>query len=313
MRGACGERSKLQTLDASVAAVLASWQPKRLDTRDAAAWLVVAVTVRSWVAAAAPATCRVARTLLWATARLAVWAHRMLGTVEASTVLHPHNVTHFVMYVHADESAGWRHCARSARQRVGRAVCPELWLPAAPPAGRPPAPVPYTALQERRFALAAVMPGRSHRVARMWLVAASLGAGLRGAEIALCGPGNVVPAPGGRAAVQVPGECPRLAAVRGAYTEMALHAVRDCAAPRFLAGAGRNAASSIAGRLGTGDGLSLRRARATWIAAHLTARTPLAALRAMAGPLGQRTLDGVLDHVADAMTPEDAVAVGLEA
>lgn len=302
-----------QAPDAAVAAVVAAWQPRRLDAGDAAAWLVVAATVRGWVAAAAPATSRVARGMLWATARLATWAYRTLNTVDATTVWHPHNVVHFVMHVNAGESAGWRYSAHSALQRVGRAVCPHLWLPAPPRAGRQSAPVPYTPAQEAVFALAAVMLGRSHRVARMWLVAAALGAGLRGAEIALCGPGDVVPAPGGRAAVQVPGADARLVAVRGPYTELVLHAARDCAAPRFLAATHPNAASCIAGRLGSGGGLSLRRARATWIAAHLTARTPLGALRVMAGPLGQRTLNGVLDHVASAMTAEDAVAAGLEA
>ena len=40
--------------------------------------------------------------------------------------------------------------------------------------------------------------------------------------------------------------------------------------------------------------LSLRRARATWLTAHLEAGTPLPVLREMAGPLATATLDDLL-------------------
>ena len=131
------------------------------------------------------------------------------------------------MHIHKDKTQGWRYTANSALQRVSRAMCPELWPPPAPPVRRPRTPVPYSTAEESFFAFAAVMPGRLNRISRMWVVVAALGAGLLGTEIALCGPRHLIPRPGGRVAVQVPGENPRLTMVRGIYTDMALEAADD--------------------------------------------------------------------------------------
>ncbi len=265
--------------------------------------------VRTWVATAAPATGRIAKRLLWATARLAIWMHRTRGETDPAVVLHPHNVKHFVMHIGRDQTRGWRHAMHSALRQVSRAVCPELWPPPAPPVRRPRSPVPYSAAEESFFALAAVIPGRSNRVARMWLVAAALGAGLLGTEIALCGPQHLVLRPGGRVAVQVPAANPRLTMVRSIYTDMARQAADGCDTERFLPGESHNAASHIAARLGPPEGLSLRRARVTWLLAHM-AHTPPAALHLMAGGPGLRAFDDVLAHAAAAMTPEEALMLG---
>ena len=291
---------------------MAAWRPNGLSAKDAAAWVVVAAAVRNWVEAAAPASCRIAARLLWATARLAIWAYRKRGATDPEVVLHPHNITHFVMHHNKDKTRGWRYTAHSALRRVSRAVCPHLWPPPAPPVRRPSPPKPYSTNEEAFFALAAVMPGRSNRVARMWVVVAALGAGLLGTEIALCGPQHLIPRPGGRVAVQVPGENPRLTMVRGIYTDMALRAAHDCDGDKFLAGGSPDtAASSIAVRIEP-DGLCLRRARVTWLAAHM-AHTPPAALHLMAGGPGLRSFDDVLSHASTAMTPEEALMLGMGA
>ena len=57
-------------------------------------------------------------------------------------------------------------------------------------------------------------------------------------------------------------------------------------------------------------GMSLRRARATWLRAHVVAGTPLAALRGVAGPLSMNTLSTVVDKVAGEL---DASAAAVEA
>ena len=287
---------------------MAAWRPNGLSAKDAAAWRVVAVAVRSWIAAAAPATARTARRLLWATARLAIWAYRTRSETDPTVILHPHNITHFVMHIHKDKTQGWRYNANSALRQVSRAMCPELWPPPAPPVRRPRSPVPYSAAEEAFFAFAAMMPGRLNRVARMWVVAAALGAGLLGTEIALCGPRHLIPRPGGQVAVQVPGENPRLTMVRGIYTDMALRAADDCDGDLFHGGGSPNAASHIAVRMKP-DGLCLRRARVTWIAAHM-AHTPPAALHLMAGGPGLRAFDDVLGHVSATVTPEEALILG---
>ena len=121
-------------LSPAVCRVLESWWPARLDPDDAAAYLVLPV-VRAWVAAAAPATAKAERPLLWATPRLAVRAHLTLGSVDPTIVLDPHNVQHFTMHVNATMSPGWQHQMRSALLRVGRAVSPQGWAPSPPQAG----------------------------------------------------------------------------------------------------------------------------------------------------------------------------------
>ena len=275
---------------------------------------VVMVHVRCWVAAAAPASAKTARTLMWATTRLAVWAYLALGSVDPTIVLHPHNIQHFVSHVSADRSPAWRHAARSALCRVGRAANRDGWAPSLPQFGRPGRPRPYSSEMEAGFGLAAVMPGRSHRVGRMWVVCAGFGAGLLGPEIAVAGPQDLLALAGGRVAVRVGGTNPRLVPLRSAYTDMALRASQAAEGARFIAAEGRNAVTSIAGRLTVaGEGLSLRRARVTWLAAHVTAGTSLAALHVISGRVGTQTLDSVLAHLAADMSPEQAALEGLQA
>ena len=76
----------------------------------------------------------------------------------------------------------------------------------------------------------------------------------------------------------------------------------------------RNAVTSVAERLVVaGEGLSIRRARVSWLAAHVTAGTNLAALHIISGRAGAQTLDVVLDHVATAMSPPFQMAVTVDA
>ena len=57
---------------------------------------------------------------------------------------------------------------------------------------------------------------------------------------------------------------------------------------------------------------SLRRARATWLTAHLVVGTPLLVLREIAGPLSAATLDDLL-AAAHTISPEQAVTEALRA
>ena len=308
-------RRKAPVISAEARAVLDVWQPAGLDAEDAAVWFAVAAAVvRVWVAAAAPDTVWAARNLLWATARLAIWAYRTLGSLDAEVVWHPHNVTHFVSYVCAGRSRRWRQSARSALQRMGRAVNPGgWWPPVLPEVGRAAVAVPYSPPDENLFALDAVMPGRAHRAARMWTVAGAFGAGLTGPALAAASPRDLIEMRGGRLATRVAGTRSRIVPVRDAYTEMVRDAAQDCGRGRFIAGTARNV-HHVAERLGPGDsGLVLRRARSTWLAAHIRAGTPLAALRIIAGPVGAQTLDGLVAHVGADLSAQDAVVLGLDA
>ena len=304
----------LDRLSPPAAATVQKWRPAGLDAEQRAALPMVMSHVRCWVATAEPATAKTARTLLWATTRLAVWAHLVVGSVDPTIVLHPHNIQHFVSYVSADESPAWRHAMRSALTRVGRAVNPDGWAPLLPQFGRKGPPAPYSHEMEAGFGLAAVMPGRPHRAARMWVVCAGFGLGLRGPEIALAGPHDFVSIIGGRLAVRVGGRNPRLVPLRAAYTDMALRTAQAADGDRFITAQGKGAVHSIAERLAFAEeSLSLRRARNTWLTAHLQAGTPLPALRVLAGPMSATTLNALLDHVVTTVSADEAIMQGLRA
>ena len=119
--------------------------------------------------------------------------------------------------------------------------------------------------------------------------------------------------------VQVRGRDARLVPIRACWTDTARQALtlarqrpEPCA--RFIRPQDRNAAARAANRIRIGDtALSLRRARATWLTAHLAAGTPLPALREVAGPLSAATLDDLLAAAAHTITPERAAHVALRA
>ena len=173
--------------------------------------------------------------------------------------------------------------------------------------------MPYSPRDENLFALDAVMPGPPHRAARMWTFAGAFGLGFNGTELAASGPQDLAEMPGGGLAVGVGGRNARVVPVRAVYTEMVREAAQATTGGRFISGTACNV-HNIASRLGPGDsGLMLRRARSTWLAAHIKAGTPLAALRIIAGPVGVRNLDGLVAHVGAGLSAQDAATLGLDA
>ena len=73
-------------LSAEVAAALDAWRPAGWSDADREILDALLGRVQGWVAAAEPQNATAARRLLLATAALAVWAQRSLGTVEPATV-----------------------------------------------------------------------------------------------------------------------------------------------------------------------------------------------------------------------------------
>ena len=294
----------------SVSAVLESWRPAGLGHEDLLAVAAVLPVVRVWVAAAAPGDPSSARTLLWATTRLAVWAHLTLGSVDPTIVLDPHNVQHFTVHVNARRSPHWRHVMRSALARVGRAANPQGWAPSPPQAGRSTPAAPYGTHQEQGFILEAQLPGRPHRAARMFVVGASACAGRSGPEIHRARVEDRVDLRDDRVGLRIEGCDARPVPVRAAYTEVVREAAAEAGTEKFVTAESRNAVHSIAERL-TKEGLSLPRARNTRLVAHVAAGTPLAALKDIAGSLSMDTLDALIPAVSASLTPEEAAEQGL--
>ena len=236
-------------------------------------------------------------------------------------LLHVENVEYWSMTYNKkrNRSAAWCHNTRANLRRVAKTVNAENWPLRPTPMGGRPLALPYVADDEEAFVLAANLPKRN-RVGRRWVVCASLGTGMTGAEAVLSMPKDLVELEGGRLAVKVRGLNPRLVPIRAAYTPLAREAVKAAGGAKFMQGDNANAAALIAAKIAgrptsarEATHLSLRRARNTCPGAHLGAATPWPALHMIAGPVSAYKLNALLTHAAEGLDPDDAVQLGLAA
>ena len=245
------------------------------------------------------------------------WALAELGTINSEIVYHLDNVDHYVSVANGHRSIHWQREARRMLTQIGRVVAPRFWprehtkLPRTGPA------VPYSLKEEDAFRLAATLKKESVRAASAAVVSLSLGAGLSAMHIQRATPGDVVDMGQGRLAIWVDPESPtaRLVPVRAGYTDLLNRAVEHSNGQRFVAGTSRNAVFALAERIEVGGfgHLYLTRACSTWLQAHLLAGTPLAAFRAIAGPVSLDTLTQLLGPASQTIKPEDAALEGLGA
>ena len=303
------------TIGAETARAINEWRPIGWDSRDVEAVEVLLPLVRGWVVAAEPSTEVVARRFVRAAAGLALWASLFLGTTDAETVLAPANVEYYTMVACADRAPTWRSQTRWCLRVVGRATNPDGWGQPSQRLGRRAVAEPYSPGVEGVYRLAVSLGARRSDVGRGWVVCGALGAGLRGPELAAAHGEDLVAISGGRVAVRVRGAHARLVPIRSSYTALVLRLQRGAPSGPLVGGRGRNAVHKLLESLRDGDrhGLSLRRSRATWLCAHLTAGTPLGVLRRIAGPLSANTLDALLGDVAAALSEQDAAMGGLGA
>ena len=304
---------RFPALAPDVTRVLEGWCPDGWSEDDLRALESVRETVRDWVVKAAPGNPHVARRLLRTTAMLTLWAHRTLGTTDVRTVLDPRNVEYWVMKVNSHRSPVWRENARGALRAVGRAAYPAGWPPPPRGVGRLTIATPYPRSEEKAFVRAAKLAGRSNRAGRLWVVAGAFGGGLSGRELDRARVDDLVDMTSGRLAIRARGPKARLVPFRKGYTKLVRQAVNATRGNRFVTTTGVNSVYQISGGLDTGDGegLSLRRARSTWLQAHLVAGTPLAALRRVAGPISANTLDALLQDAAASIDDTQAVLEAL--
>lgn len=304
-------------LKPEVAAFIARWKPLPRDPR---VQNVVAPVARSIVATAVPSTPTTAGTLLAGVCQMMVWADLTLGTLAAE-VINPRNVIVFLGSYCKDRSPNWKHCTRTTLKRVGRAVNPQAWEAKPPSIRRPPIASPYDAADERLFEMACRLPGPQNPAGRLWVVAASCGAGLRGPELHAAETTDIHEWSDERLAVQVRWHQPRLVPVRENWTDAVRRAVASVeqrsprSSRKFVTGNSPSNARNQACSLVSADGqsFSLRRARATWLTAHLAAGTPLRVLKMLAGSLTMASLLYLIDALDLPLTPEEAVTEGMRA
>ena len=298
--------------------VIATWVPHSVRDTDAATLTLVLREARTLITALCRSTATAARRLLWAVAPFGVWTHRTVGSFTADTV-NARNVEAWISGVNKRQPQGWRNAARAALRQIGRAVNPLGWPDQPDEVGRPPACQPYSAAEEAAFRAVTALPGTvEDPVTPLWVAAASCGAGMRGPEIGTAETGDLHAVEAGRLVVQVRGRDARIVPIRACWTDTAgraIQLVQDRSEPcrRFITAQDRNATARAANRVAVGDtSLSLRRARATWLTAHLEAGTPLPVLREVAGPLSAATLDDLLGATG-AVTPKQAITEALRA
>ena len=182
-----------------------------------------------------------------------------------------------------------------------------------------PLALPYLVDEEQTFVLSANLP-KLDRAGRLWVACASLGAGMTDADAVRSVPEDLVELGGGRLAVRVRGRNPRVVPIRAEYTSLAREAAQAAEGAKFVQGDNDNAAALVAAKIAGRPGpahkvthLSLRRARNTWLVAHLRANTPWLALRVIAGPVSAYKLNALMAHVAEGFDPDEAVQLGLAA
>ena len=270
--------------------VIEEWIPQRITAEQRRLLPVVLLFVRCCVKAAKPTNPRMAREMMRATTLLSVWAYSVFRSLVLEVVFSAHNVEHFSTVVNRHRSKSWRHQTRWVLRCVGRKLNPDGWPLELPMVGKRLPTLPYSIQAESVFRFAGMASEASNRVSRRVLVAVTLGGGCTGTEAAGLTPDDVVALAGGRFAVNVGGRNPRLVPIRAAYGALLHEAVKESDGSRFFRGSCRNSASNVAACLlenpvatNRRKGLSLRRARSTWLAAHLAANTPIPALRVIAG------------------------------
>ena len=187
-----------------VTAVTTAWVPHSVRDADPTVLAAVMPVVRCLVAAVGPETRTAARRLLWALAPFGVWSHETVGAFTA-TDINPRNVEVWVTVNNQRRPQGWRNAARAALRQVGRSVNPQKWPDQPDEVGRPPPCASYDPVEEAGFVEAVGLPGADEPVLRLWVGAASCGAGMRGPEIGAAETGDLHEVRAGRLAVQVRG------------------------------------------------------------------------------------------------------------
>ena len=317
-----GDRRRAHWSDAAGGKrVMVTYVPEALDDEDPAIVTEVMRATRAWVAQAGPHDALSARQMMWAVAPMAAWLLLTLGSLDV-TMLNHRNVEVWINHVNKPkQSDGWRRLARGYLRRVGRKANPDGGWPPAEEIGRSPIAQPYLPEIEDVFRQVAEIPRPERdQAGRLWVAGGGCGAALNGVELSAAETGDLEERGNGRLVILVRGHRPRRVPIRAGWTETVRQAAllaeeREGRSPaQFIRSRSKNAVSGIAASLDFGEGgLNLRRARTTWLTAHLLAGTPLPDLRVLAGSLSAQTLIELIDLMVDEVDPEQAIQEGLRA
>lgn len=275
---------------------------------------VVMPVAREVVTEAAPPHRAAAKRMLRALVPYLIDAYHRHGTLDPTELLAPDPVEQWAMFDAKNKGRAWRQDCRGVLTHLGQIVNPSAWPPRKP-LGSVAVKSPYGTNAEASWRMAASRACRPGHADEAFVVVASAGAGMSGPEILAAVPDDIVRLGNSRLAIQVRGRNRRLVPIRRDYTELAEQALEAADGEYFISCRDRNAVHRVAERLAPagGKGFSLRRARSTFLAAHLRAGTPLAAIPVIAGPVSANTLTSLLTTTARNIPAHVAVQQGLGA
>jgi integrase len=211
-----------------VAEVVSAWRPQLVTPAEAA-------FARRVVLACSPLSAARARSLLWATSRLARFGTGVGLDADEESLLKASVIERFIMVGLAEASGSRRRTVRSNLRYVGRRVAPEQFSPEAVPVERLKTARPYTEPEIAAYlALAAAQPTPARRMRAAGLICLGAGAGLLGADLRQVRGTDVVSCLGSMC-VRVVGRRRRLVPVLGRYRE-ALSASASFAGDGFVLG-----------------------------------------------------------------------------
>ena len=255
--------SKEEPASAAVTAAIASWRPRSVPEP-------AACFARTVVAAAAPGTAPRARTLLWACAKLAVFASTVGLALDPQLLLTPSVIERCVLVGERQASQAARRTLRSNLRFVAARVAPGA-LPTPTPLPREPAKAPYSAAQIAAYlALADAQPTVSRKMRLSALICLGAGAGLVGTELRGITGVHVLSRSGGLLVV-VGGRRPRTVPVLSGYHPRLLAAAEHAGSASLIGGTSelrRNLTTPLISRLAGGTDLprlSTSRLRSTWL------------------------------------------------
>ena len=248
---------------ADVAAYVACWQPMSVPPQAAR-------FARQVAAAAGPRTRARANALLWAAARLAVWAVPLGLDPVPGVLLHSSVIERFAGSA-PGLSGSARRTLRTNLRFIARRAVPAL-APVDTPLPRERAKAPYSPAEIAGFlALARAQPTVPRRMRAAGLVCLGAGAGLTGADLRGVRGSDVACRSGG-VVVDVRGARPRAVPVLSRYHDILLAPAQFAGSGLVTGGTGavrKNITTPLIRSLAGGTGLprlEASRLRATWLA-----------------------------------------------
>jgi len=283
-----------------------TWRPRRAGEEEAD-------FARRVVLACAPASPARARSLLWASSRLAEFGREAGLPATEADLLRPSVIERFVMVGLAHASGSRRRTVRANLRFVGQRVAPSQFPPDPISIARLRSARPYTEAEIADFlALAAAQPTEARRMRATGLICLAAGAGLVGADLRQVRGSDVVSLKG-LSCVRVAGRRPRLVPVLSWY-EAPLGASASFAGDGFVVGGVKpdrhNVTYRLIDSLSGGEDLgrlSPSRLRASWLATVVSA----IGLPELLAAAGLRDSKAIFDVVSFLPAPSEDDVVSL--